>query len=201
MTINPNRRDDDSSAFPWPHAPVHRLSEGGTFIVTAGTYLKAHRFREAVALKALHDGLLKYALKYEWQLEAWAVFSNHYHFIGHSPPRADDGATSLSKFVEHFHSRSAAWLNERESTPGRKIWHNYWETRLTHEKSYFARLNYVHQNAVKHRLVHTADRYPWCSATWFERTAAPSQVKTIYSFKTERLKVLDDYSPVWSEPD
>ena len=29
----------------WPHAPMHRLSEAGTYFVTAGTYLKAHHFR------------------------------------------------------------------------------------------------------------------------------------------------------------
>src|ERR1043166_942376 len=67
------------------------------------------------------------------------------------------------------------------------------ETRLTHPNSYLARLNYVHQNPVKHGLVRVANQYPWCSAGWFERTARPAQVKTIYGFKTDKLKVIDDY--------
>ena len=66
---------------------------------------------------------------------------------------------------------------------------------MTYEKSYLARLNYTHQNAVKHGLVPVADQYPWCSAAWFERTATPAQVKVIYSFKTERLEVHDEYTP------
>jgi len=57
-------------------------------------------------------------------------------------------------------------------------------------------LNYVHQNAVKHRLVPVASQYPWCSAAWFEQTATRAQVKTIYSFKFDRLKIDDDYEPV-----
>ena len=73
------------------------------------------------------------------------------------------------------------------------MWHNFWETRLTHEASYLARLNYVHQNAVKHGLVAVANQYPWCSASWFERTASPAQVRTIYGFKIVRIKVLDDF--------
>jgi putative transposase len=149
---------------PWPHAPEHRLSEAGTYIVTAATYEKQNLFRDQTTLKALHGGLLKYAAKYHWRLEAWAVFSNHYHFVAHSPANSDDGATSLTKFLAHFHSRSAAWLNSREEKPGRKIWHNFWETKLTKPNSYFARLNYVHQNAIKHGLVPVADQYPWCSA-------------------------------------
>jgi len=54
-------------------------------------------------------------------------------------------------------------------------------------------LNYVHQNAVKHKLVPVANQYPWCSAAWFEREASPAQVNTIYGFKIDRVKVEDDF--------
>ncbi len=98
-----------------------------------------------------------------------------------------------------LHERTAKWVNRLDSMAGRKVWHNFWETRLTHEKSYLARLNYVHQNPVKHQLTLTANAYPWCSAGWFEKTATPAQVKTIYSFPTDRLKVLDEFAvaPEW----
>jgi putative transposase len=76
------------------------------------------------------------------------------------------------------------------------VWHNFWETRLTFEKSYFARLNYVHQNPVRHGLVPLANQYPWGSARWFERVASPAQVQTIYRFKTEKVSVLDDFDVV-----
>jgi hypothetical protein len=86
----------------------------------------------------------------------------------------------------------------RQDSP-RQVWHNYRETRLTYEKSYLARLNYTHQNAVKHGLVPVANQYPWSSARWFERTAAPAQIKTIYRFKIDRLKMPDEFgsSPDW----
>jgi hypothetical protein len=76
----------------WPHAPLHQLSTRGTYIVTAGTYQKAHHFRERKRLNVLHRGLLSVAQVFDWRLEAWAVFSNHYHFVGHSP---DGGADNL----------------------------------------------------------------------------------------------------------
>ena len=34
----------------WPHAPVHRLQEAGVFMVTAGTFRKAHLCREPAML-------------------------------------------------------------------------------------------------------------------------------------------------------
>ena len=92
-----------------------------------------------------------------------------------------------------LHEKTAKWINRLENVEGCKVWHNFWETRLTHKTSYLARLNYVHQNPVKHGLVAVANQYPWCSASWFERTAKPAQVKTIYRFKTDKLRVLDEY--------
>jgi putative transposase len=65
-----------SHKIPWPHAPVHKLSACGTYLVTAGTYHKEHHFRGANRLKVLHRGLLTVALNFGWQLEAWSVFSN-----------------------------------------------------------------------------------------------------------------------------
>src|SRR5882724_3433479 len=117
---------------------------------------------------------------------------NHYHFVGH-PLDGKSGAENLSRMLGLLHENTAKWINRLDETAGRKVWHNFWETRLTHQNSYLARLNYVHQNPVKHGLVVVANQYPWCSAGWFERTARPAQVKTIYGFKTDRLKVLDDY--------
>ena len=174
----------------WPHAPLHELSARGTYIVTAGTYKKTNHFRTRERLNVLHRGLLSVAQKFGWRLEAWAVFSNHYHFVGHSP---DEGAENLGQMLGLLHEKTAKWINNRDDAARREVWHNFWETRLTHENSYLARLNYVHQNPVKHGLVLIANQYPWCSAAWFERTARVAQVKTIYRFKIDKLKVLDDY--------
>ena len=179
---------------PWPHAPTHQLSNRGTYFLTASTYLKQHHFRGEARLRVLHRGLLTVARDYDWHLEAWAVFSNHYHFIAHSPPTAPD-ASNLSDMLSTLHVKTAAWVNKLDETPGRQVWFNYRETRLTYEKSYLARLNYVHQNPVKHGLVPVANQYPWCSARWFERTASAAIIKTIYQFKTDRLQIPDDFDP------
>jgi putative transposase len=177
---------------PWPHAPLHELSARGAYFLTAGTYGKNHHFRGRERLEVIHRGLLTVAHDFGWRLEAWAVFSNHYHFVGHSPA-GEDNATSLSEMLALLHEKTAKWINRLDNAPGRQVWHNFWETRLTFEKSYMARLNYVHQNPVKHGLVYVANQYPWCSAGWFERTARPAQVKTIYAFKTDKLKIEDEY--------
>ena len=161
-------------------------------MVTAGTYHKLHHFRGAERLGVLHRGLLAVARDFQWQLEAWAVFSNHYHFVGR-PDYALPDARNLSDMLSVLHAKTAGWINRLDASPGRKVWFNFRETKLTYEKSYLARLNYVHQNPVHHELVPVARDYPWCSAGWFERVASDAMIKTIYGFKTDRLNVMDDF--------
>ena len=172
----------------WPHAPVHRLNSDGIYMVTAATLHKAHLYTTPEKLTILENNLLSLAKRYE-QLEAWAVFSNHYHFVARSDPERQ----SLKRFLIHLHADTARELNGLAQAAGRKVWQNFWDTKLTYQRSYLARLNYVHQNPVKHGLVHVANQYPWCSAAWFERTASPAAIKTIYGFKIDTLRIQDDY--------
>jgi putative transposase len=51
-------------------------------MVTAATLEKQRLFDNAAKLDLLERELLKLAKHYEWALEAWAVFPNHYHFVG-----------------------------------------------------------------------------------------------------------------------
>jgi putative transposase len=174
---------------------VHKLAAAGTLFISTGTYRKEHFFRGAGRAAVLHRGLLTVARDFGWQLEAWAVFSNHYHFVAHSPA-TEATAESLRQMLGLLHEKMAKWINRLDGAPGRQVWHNFRETRLTYAKSYLARLNYVHQNPVKHGVVPVANRYPWCSAGWFEQAASPAQVKTIYSLQTDQLHVYDDFDVV-----
>jgi putative transposase len=173
----------------WPHAPVHRLSEHGIYFVTAGTLHKQHLFDTPAKRDLLERMLLSLARKCVWQLEAWAVLVNHYHCVVRGAP----DSAPLREFLRELHSRSAIELNRMDGLEGRTVWYNFRDTRLTYQYSYLARLNYVHRNAVRHGLVPVANQYPWCSAAWFERTASPAQVKTIYAFKIDQVKVEDDF--------
>jgi len=173
----------------WPHAPIHRLGSDGIYMVTGATLHKQFLFSTSNKLTLLENEVLTLAKQYAWQLEAWAVFMNHYHLIA----RGQADAKRLDAYLNHLHSNTARDLNVLDQATGRAVWYNFWETRLTYERSYLTRLNYVHQNPVKHGLVRSANQYQWCSAAWFERTASPATVKTIYSFRTDKLKVDDEY--------
>jgi putative transposase len=174
----------------WPHAPPHFVGSSGLFMVTAGTYQKKHLFKNEECLQYLHDLLLELLAKHNWQLHAWVIFSNHYHFIANS---SATGSEALNIVLREFHSISARWINARDDKSGRKVWHNYMESLITTEKSHLARLHYVHANAVHHKLVLVPNQYRWCSAAWFERVDTSARVKTVYGFPCDKLWERDEY--------
>lgn len=128
---------------------------------------------------------------YNWLAQAWAVFSNHYHFVAKSPVEA----TSLKSMIQRLHSQTSREVNKLDEAPGRQVWFQYWDTCLTFEKSYYARLNYVHNNPVKHGLVEIAENYPFCSAAWFKSQIEPGFRRKVESFRYDRLKIVDDFEP------
>ena len=116
------------------------------------------------------------------------MLSNHYHLVAQTGE-----AQGLRRMASRVHTLSARELNRADGTPGRKVWHNYWDTHLTIETSYLARLKYVQENPVHHGLCPVADQYQWCSARWFQAQAGTAFLKTVMSFKTDKLKVADEY--------
>jgi putative transposase len=173
----------------WPHGPAHRLDARGTYMVTSGTYRKAPIFNTKRRLDLLRDALFAAAAGHDIALQAWAIFPNHYHFIA-----TFEKPENLRAMVGALHSGTAREVNRAEAAPGRKVWFQYWESRITFERSYFARLRYVHENAVHHGLVRVASRYEWCSAGWFERKASSAFCKTVLAFPCDSLAVNDEFS-------
>jgi putative transposase len=134
------------------------------------------------------ESLFDRANEFDWNLRAWAVLPNHYHFVATSLQPA-----TLRKFLGKLHMQTAKQLNLWDNTPGRKVWFQFWESHITFERSYLARLNYVHHNPTRHGIVPFAQNYKWCSASWFERNASPAFVNTVKSFKIDRVQVPDDF--------
>jgi putative transposase len=173
----------------WHHGPPHVFVPEGIYIVTGGTLDKAHFFKGADRLEFLQDTLLATLEKFGWIIQAWAVFVNHYHFIAQALQTQD----SISSLIKELHSITAREVNRLDGIVGRQVWFQYWDTCLTYERSWLARLNYVNNNAVHHKLVDNAVNYPCCSATWFQQKADATFRRKVNSFRYDRLTIVDDF--------
>ena len=176
----------------WPHAPPHRLTEAGAYMVTAGTHQRHHLLSSPQRLDKFLQSLFSCAEEFAWSLHAWAVLSNHYHFVASSPR----DPSSLKTMISKLHTLSAREFNQQDGSPGRKVWFQYYDSHITFPESYYARLKYVHENPAHHGVVACAENYRWCSAHWFSRTAEPAFRDTVQGFKTDRINVLDSFDPM-----
>lgn len=197
---NKNNESKNGSGLDIPYKPNLNLNDRETFIVTGATEFKEFYFNDEVKLDVLQAGMIKYALQNHWRLQAWAFFANHYHFIaqyhGDSSPSETENENTLHSLVEDVHSKSSEWLkSQNPALEHKKIWFKFWPYRLTYPNSYIARLKYIHENPVKHGEVTDARKYKWCSADWFHSNASQSQVEKLNSFRTEKLKIFDDFEP------
>ncbi|KPK95044.1 MAG: hypothetical protein AMJ88_01660 [Anaerolineae bacterium SM23_ 63] len=171
------------------HTPPHLYRLHAIYMVTGGTLNKRNLLDTDSKKEHFFTTLIEWTRKLSWDLEAWAILHNHYHIIA----RAPESSCSLRSLIQSAHSISAKHLNQQDNTPGRRTWYNYWDTCITYETSYMARLNYVHMNAVKHGLVEHAGDYPYCSYRWFVERADPGFRDRVLSQPIDWLRVMDDF--------
>jgi len=171
----------------WHHSPVHWFHHPGIYMITAGIYRKQHLLATPEKRDRLLELMFETLEKHALDPEAWAILNNHYHLV----VRSSDAPEMLRTFIQEFHSRSAKFLNQLDRTPGRRVWFQYWDTRLARRDTYLARLAYVHANAVHHGLATRAEDYPWCSASWFVRTAPRAFVDEVVRFRMDGVQGYD----------
>jgi len=59
----------------------------------------------------------------------------------------------LTEFARKLHKDTARWLNNKDNTPARQVWFQYWDYYLRNEADFWKHFNYLVQNPLKHKLV------------------------------------------------
>ena len=142
------------------HTPVHLFRANATYMLTASIYDTEHLMKSDARKAVWRDSFYKAAEIYQWIIIAWVVLSNHYHAILRS---SVDPKKSIDKFVGSYHKFTARKWNDEDGQTGRPVWWNYFDTCIRDRGEFFARLNYVHWNPVKHGLVKRPEDYLFSS--------------------------------------
>ena len=148
------------------------------YFITSSTLGRYAYLKTDNAKIAILQYLTKSLESFGWKLEDWVVLDNHLHFMVTAPK----DSKTLPKVINNFYRFSANWLtNNNIRKIKSKYFHNYWDTCITYENSYYARLNYIWFNPVKHGYV----EYPeeWKFGSYFYRYKNEMQ-----EMKTQREK-------------
>jgi putative transposase len=172
----------------WHHAPLHRFIPGRVFMLTAGTYEKRMLFMGDERLMQMQKTVFSVLKRRGWELHAWSFFPNHYHLILKAPEEENFG-----HLIKETHSKLAVALNKRDGLKGRKVMYQFWDRCISFDNSYYARLNYVMHNPVRHGVVEDALDYPFCSARWFRESQESRFRRKVASYPYDKISEPDDF--------
>ena len=173
----------------YPHNPPHYFVPNAMYMITGAILHNQYLLNENRKKEFVLETLFERSKLLGWGLEAWAILNNHYHLVAQAP----ENVNTLSKLIRQAHSITAIQLNDWDNARGRQVWFNYWDSCLTYEKSYLARLHYVHMNPVKHGLVEDPLDYPYCSYRWFIERVDEKLRKQVFEQQIDRVNVFDDF--------
>ena len=88
----PTDAESRNGARNWPHAPPHHLDSAGIYFLTARARDQKHLLGDDFMKDWFQETFFQLAGDFGWKLEAWAILSNHYHFVANIPLGPEGGA-------------------------------------------------------------------------------------------------------------
>ena len=141
------------TGLPW-HGPPHFAGPEGWYLISAANCehraIMASEERRAQVQRWLLDGVQDIG----GEVTAWVVLANHYHILARLP-----SLKAFGLMARKMHSCTAVEWNRVDRTPGRCVWYRYGDRQIRGEGHYYATLNYIHGNPVRHGYVDAADAW------------------------------------------
>jgi putative transposase len=140
------------------HAPPHFRGVSGTYFITGACYEHRPIFEDPDDLPWLAGEVLSALTDAELLYSAWVFLPNHYHVLLET-----EDLSIVSEVLRILHSRVATDINGRQDQRGRQVWYRFSDRLIRSERHYFASVNYIHHNPIKHGYVDRMTLWPWSS--------------------------------------
>lgn len=175
---------------PW-HGPPHFSGQQTDQYLLTGTCYEHSPILGATAarLDAFVPLLHQAYTDEQATMHAWVLLPNHYHVLA---TIAD--LPSLLGRLGRLHGRTSFIWNDEDGMRGRKCWHRVSDRAMRGEAHFWATVNYIHHNSVKHGHALKWTDWPWSSAHDFLRETGREDALRIW-----KDYPLGDYGAGWDE--
>ena len=144
---------------PW-HGPPHYVADSGVYLMTAACYEYHPIIGETPdRMAGFEQALLKTTGDSALTIFAWVVLPNHYHLLVRAP-----NIRGLIAALGLLHGATSFRWNGEDGLRGRKVWYRAAETEIKSEGHFWATMNYVLHNAVRHGYVKRWQDWPYSNA-------------------------------------
>jgi putative transposase len=176
---------------PW-HGPPHYASESSLYLLSAACY--EHQPIIGVSgqrMAEFESELLKTTTERARTVFAWIVLPNHYHLLVDSLD-----ILALLEMHGHLHGRTSFRWNGEDARRGRQVWHRTAETAMKSERHFWASLNYVLHNAVRHGYVERWKDWPYGNAAEYLEDVGRDPAERRW-----REYPIQEYGDPWDPPE
>jgi putative transposase len=140
---------------PW-HGPPHRKSSSDYYHITAACYEHKNIIgKHAERMSHFEWDLVEKVKFHSEKLTAWSLLPNHYHLLVKTKE-----FFPLLKELGRLHGISSHQWNGEDKMRGRKVWCGIMEHGIKSNRHFWATVNYIHNNPVKHGYV--KKWHDWC---------------------------------------
>jgi len=144
------------------HSPPH-IPEPDAYRIITGVCFEHKPILEAPArLKWFEQQLLDHLRQHSLEVAAWVVLPNHYHILVKIP-----NIKRFTKAQGQLHGRTSFEINQEDNAQKRQVWFRCSDQVMRGERHYFATLNYIHNNPVKHGYVDKWGDWAYSSYHWY----------------------------------
>jgi putative transposase len=173
------------------HRPPHRSAAIPlSYHITAACYEHAPFIGHSPErMDSMSSELLTAFETNECRVHAWCVLPNHYHAL-----ITTDKVLDVLKSLAKMHGRLSFRWNGEENTRGRQVWCGAVEREMRGERHFWATMNYVHHNPVKHNYVDRWNDWPYSSAPEYLASVSREEAESIW----REYPVLD-YGAGWDD--
>ncbi len=160
---------------PW-HRPPHPDAPGEYRIVTAACYEHKHILAREQRLQWFETRLLDTLKACAGHCAAWCVLPNHYHVL----VQIGD-MKAFGRAIGQLHGGTSFEMNQEDNKRGRQVWYRCSDRVIRSERHFYATLNYIHHNPVKHGYVDKWQDWPFSSVHWYLETQGRDWLKEIWA--------------------
>ncbi len=176
---------------PW-HGPPHFSSETTLYLLSAACY--EHQPIIGVSPQRMAEfelEVLQTTAERAQKTVAWVVLPNHYHLLVDTKD-----ILGLLKAHGRLHGRTSFRWNAEDARRGRQVWHRAAETAMKSEGHFWATLNYVLHNAVRHGYVERWQDWPYSNAAQYLEEVG----RDLAERRWRKYPILD-YGKDWDPPE
>jgi len=172
-----------------PHSPPHPIRDQPCYLLTATCYEHACHMAPPVRRRQVLDMLFEQFILQGIEIPAWVILPNHYHLLVHVTD-----FDALSGIFRMVHGPTSRQWNLEDNALGRKVWYRFSDRAIRSERHYYATVNYIHNNPVKHGWVESPTDWKESSIHWYLENEGEEWVRNLWEQYPVR-----DYGRGWDD--